>query len=90
MVRKKCFELFQESAHTSKLCCGADNHHGATLHGSKQIPAQQTPVATGAMSEIYLARMRGIEGFERLVVLKRLKPEIAARAENIAMFLDEV
>ena len=48
------------------------------------------PLATGGMGEIYLARTRGIEGFERLVVLKRLKPDIAARAENIAMFLDEV
>jgi tRNA A-37 threonylcarbamoyl transferase component Bud32 len=42
------------------------------------------------MAHIYLARMRGIEGFERLVVLKRLRPEMAERADIVRMFLDEI
>jgi serine/threonine protein kinase len=42
------------------------------------------------MGNLYLARARGIEGFERLVVLKRLKPDVAARYENVRSFLDEV
>jgi serine/threonine protein kinase len=42
------------------------------------------------MAHIYLARMRGIEGFERLVVLKRLRPEMAERPDIVRMFLDEI
>src|ERR1700694_5883200 len=48
------------------------------------------PLATGGMAQIFLARMRGIQGFERLVVVKRLKPDLALQADNVAMFLDEV
>lgn len=47
-------------------------------------------LASGGMGNLYLARARGIEGFERLVVLKRLRPEVAGRQESVKMFLDEV
>ncbi len=46
-------------------------------------------LATGGMAEIYLARARGIEGFEKLVVAKRLLPRAEHDATLIAMFLDE-
>jgi serine/threonine-protein kinase len=42
------------------------------------------------MGQLYLAKMRGIEGFERLVVLKRLRPDVAQREDNVRGFLDEV
>jgi tRNA A-37 threonylcarbamoyl transferase component Bud32 len=48
------------------------------------------PLATGGMGELYLARARGIEGFERLVVLKRLKADAADNEQSIKSFLDEV
>lgn len=48
------------------------------------------PLASGGMGNLYLARARGIEGFERLVVLKRLKPDVAGCQDNVRMFLDEV
>jgi serine/threonine protein kinase len=41
------------------------------------------------MAEIYLARASGIEGFEKIVVLKRILPQHAQNDEFIAMFLDE-
>ena len=47
-------------------------------------------LATGGMGELYLARMRGLEGFERLTVLKRLKPDFAGRSEHPTALLDEV
>ena len=34
-------------------------------------------LATGGMAEIYLARVRGIAGFEKTVVLKRILPNVA-------------
>jgi serine/threonine protein kinase len=46
-------------------------------------------IAKGGMAELYLARQKGIEGFEKLVVLKRILPELASDAEFVRMFLDE-
>ena len=47
------------------------------------------PIARGGMATIHLARLIGSEGFSRLVVAKRLFPELAADTEFVAMFLDE-
>ncbi|HTR54395.1 MAG TPA: serine/threonine-protein kinase [Kofleriaceae bacterium] len=46
-------------------------------------------LATGGMAEIYLARARGTAGFEKLVVLKRILPSVAADPTFVQMFLDE-
>jgi serine/threonine protein kinase len=46
-------------------------------------------LATGGMAEIYLARVRGIDGFEKLVVLKRILPNVAEDPNFVQMFLDE-
>src|SRR5262249_14115071 len=46
-------------------------------------------LAKGGMAELYLARATGPEGFERLVVLKRILPQPASARECVAMFLDE-
>jgi serine/threonine protein kinase len=46
-------------------------------------------LAIGGMAEIHLARARGLEGFEKLVVLKRILPQYADNEEFVAMFLDE-
>jgi serine/threonine protein kinase len=41
------------------------------------------------MGEIYLGRAVGIEGFERLVALKRLLPSLASDPEAVELFLAE-
>ncbi len=46
-------------------------------------------LAVGGMAEIYLARAIGIEGFQKLVVLKRILPQFAGNNGFISMFLDE-
>jgi hypothetical protein len=46
-------------------------------------------LAIGGMAEVYLARATGIEGFEKLVVLKRILPQLAGSPDFVAMFLDE-
>jgi len=46
-------------------------------------------IAVGGMAEIFLARVHGPEGFEKLVVLKRPLPQLAADREFTRMFLDE-
>jgi serine/threonine protein kinase len=46
-------------------------------------------LAVGGMAELYLASARGIEGFEKPVVLKRIRQELATDGDSIRMFLDE-
>jgi hypothetical protein len=50
-------------------------------------------LAVGGMAEIFLARLpgvgQGLEGFEKLVVLKRILPQHALDPELLRMFLDE-
>ena len=43
----------------------------------------------GGMAEVLLARSVGIEGFERHVVLKRIRAEQARDDQYVKMFLDE-
>ncbi len=46
-------------------------------------------IETGGMAEIYLARAHGTAGFEKLVVLKRILPNVAEDPKFVQMFLDE-
>ncbi len=46
-------------------------------------------LATGGMAQIYLARQLGPEGFEKLLVVKRILPHLAENDDFITMFLDE-
>jgi serine/threonine protein kinase len=46
-------------------------------------------IAVGGMAELYLARTLGIEGFEKLVVLKRILPQYGSNASFVTMFLNE-
>ncbi|MBA3465565.1 MAG: protein kinase [Deltaproteobacteria bacterium] len=57
-----------------------------TLIGKYEILRK---LATGGMAEIYLARQRGNAGFEKLVVIKRILPNVAEDPSFVRMFLDE-
>ena len=46
-------------------------------------------IAVGGMAELYLARTVGIEGFEKLVVVKRILPQYATSSSFVNMFLNE-
>ena len=46
-------------------------------------------LASGGMADVLLGKTEGIEGFERHVVLKRIRPEHARDQHFIKMFLDE-
>jgi serine/threonine protein kinase len=46
-------------------------------------------LATGGMAEIFLARMKGVAGFEKQVVIKKILPQYADDEQFVAMFLDE-
>jgi len=46
-------------------------------------------LATGGMAEIFLARLQGAAGFEKLVVIKRILPHLAKDQALTSMFLAE-
>ncbi|MEO7096339.1 MAG: protein kinase, partial [Polyangiales bacterium] len=46
-------------------------------------------LAVGGMAEIYLARQAAMAGFEKEVVIKRLRAELADDPRIVEMFLDE-
>ncbi|HVY47862.1 MAG TPA: serine/threonine-protein kinase, partial [Minicystis sp.] len=46
-------------------------------------------LATGGMAEVLLGRLSGPQGFERLVVIKRILPHLAREAAFVTMFVDE-
>lgn len=46
-------------------------------------------INTGGMAEVYKAKTFGVEGFERIVAVKKILPSIAEDSEFISMFIDE-
>jgi serine/threonine-protein kinase len=46
-------------------------------------------LALGGMAEIWLAKQLGVQGFEKLVVVKRILDQFAGEKEFVEMFLDE-
>ncbi|HVO29892.1 MAG TPA: protein kinase, partial [bacterium] len=46
-------------------------------------------IASGGMAEVFLARQRGLEGFDKLVVLKRILPQLALDADFLRLFQAE-
>jgi len=46
-------------------------------------------IATGGMAEVWKARMRGVEGFQKIVAIKKILPHLSDNREFIDMFIDE-
>jgi serine/threonine protein kinase len=46
-------------------------------------------LSVGGMAEIFLARAIGLPGFQKLVAIKRILPQLASKPDFVEMFLDE-
>ena len=46
-------------------------------------------VGVGGMAEVFRAKSLGIEGFEKIVAIKRIRPQLAADETFVQMFVDE-
>jgi serine/threonine protein kinase len=46
-------------------------------------------VAVGGMAEVFKAKRAGVEGFEKIVALKRILPHLSENKEFLDMFVDE-
>ncbi len=55
--------------------------------GNKYLLLERVNV--GGMAEVFKAKAFGVEGFERLIAVKRILPSIAEDQEFITMFIDE-
>jgi len=64
-----------------------------TLGGEEQSARRayhlERRIGVGGMAEIYLARHKGTQGFQKQVVLKRILPSYASNAVFVEMFLQE-
>ncbi|MBK7196647.1 MAG: serine/threonine protein kinase [Myxococcales bacterium] len=56
---------------------------------ARRVTSCSGTLASGGMAELYFARVVGLAGFERHVVLKRIVAHHARDPEFVAMFLDE-
>src|ERR1041384_4986604 len=46
-------------------------------------------LATGGMAEVFRAKIVSSHGFEKIIVIKRILPHLAADPQFVAMFIDE-
>ena len=46
-------------------------------------------IGVGGMAEVFKARMSGEQGFEKIVAIKRIVPNMATNADFVTMFVDE-
>ncbi len=46
-------------------------------------------LGTGGMAEIYKAKMEGVEGFQKLVAIKKILPQFTHNKDFTTMFIDE-
>ena len=68
------------------------------MHDSAQMSPVLTPfgkylldeeIARGGMARVYLARLRGLGGFEKKLVVKQVRPELASDPRFVEMFVEE-
>ncbi len=59
---------------------------GGTPFGQYQL---ESLIATGGMAEVYRARMQGVEGFQKIVAIKRILSHLTDNDEFVTMFIDE-
>lgn len=48
-----------------------------------------SPLAVGGMGELFLAKLEGARGFEKLCVIKKIRPELALDPEFVERFVQE-
>ncbi len=46
-------------------------------------------IASGGMAEVWKARMRGVEGFQKIVAIKKILPHLSDNSDFVEMFVDE-
>ncbi|HSE39927.1 MAG TPA: protein kinase, partial [Acidobacteriota bacterium] len=74
-------EFVQEAMASTAITAGEGINFGQYLLLSK--------IATGGMAELFKAKRKGVEGFEKILAIKRILPHMLDNEEFITMFIDE-
>ncbi len=77
-----------DAAATQRIPVFADEGSGQTGERFGQYTLLER-IAVGGMAEVWKARMRGVEGFQKTVAIKRILPHMTDNAEFVGMFIDE-
>lgn len=70
------------SAGAARVISGPDPDH----FGQYEILEK---IASGGMADVYKARRSGVEGFQKIVAIKKILPHLADNEQFIGMFADE-
>lgn len=62
------------------------NDPAPVLYGKYQL---LDLLARGGMAEVYKAKSHGVEGFEKILVIKRILPELSENPQFVEMFINE-
>jgi serine/threonine protein kinase len=62
---------------------------GVALGGPLEKYKIEKRLGFGGMSEVFLGRQIGLEGFEKAVVIKRMLPHLAKNENFVSLFVDE-
>ena len=71
----------QEPERTGSARIGGDSAYGQYFLLDR--------MATGGMAEIFRAKRRGVEGFEKMVAVKRILPHLSDNKDFVEMFINE-
>jgi TonB family protein len=75
-----------DGAATQRIPVFSDEPAGGERFGQYTLLER---IAAGGMAEVWKARMRGVEGFQKTVAIKRILPHMTDNAEFVGMFIDE-
>ena len=60
--------------------------HAPVVYGKYQLLGL---LARGGMAEVFKAKSHGVEGFEKVLVIKRILPELSSNPDFVEMFINE-
>jgi serine/threonine protein kinase len=63
-----------------------ESRDGSSDYGSYSLLER---VATGGMAEVFRAKRKGVEGFEKVVAVKRILPHLSSNKDFVDMFIEE-
>jgi serine/threonine protein kinase len=67
----------------------ADKNANAVVEGTYGPYQLVKKIAVGGMAEVFKAKRSGVEGFEKVVAVKRILPHLSDNKEFVDMFIDE-
>ncbi len=78
--------LHKDVERIEKLETADASREGSSDYGGYSLLER---VATGGMAEVFRAKRKGVEGFEKVVAVKRILPHLSSNKDFVEMFIEE-